>query len=207
MHCPPFALTIETKRTGLTRPFRAESDEFTGQDRERWKGTKIGQAHRPRDYLQGVRSATRLPLKSTIFISQPTHLHNLLIDCLLGIHSPSNLMPLVRSQRDEFHYIEPDRDATSIERWRVSTSYSQRSSDSRSSLKSTSRNPRFSSKTASRTTAAHRVVRLERVQEDEEGDDYSTNQPRLPQIPMETNVSVFLYIERLGLILVCSRIR
>ena len=103
-------------------------------------------------------------------------------------------MLLVRSQGDEFHRIGPDIDATSIERWRVSTSYSQRSSDLRSSLKPASWNPRSSSKTASRTTAAHRVVRLERVQEDEEDDDYSTYTPELPQVPMETNVSDSLYL-------------
>lgn len=94
-------------------------------------------------------------------------------------------MPLVRSQRDEFYHIEPDCNATSIERWRVSTSHSQRLSDLRSSLKPALRNPRFSSKTASRMTAAHHVVRLDRVQEDEE-DDCPTFQPGLP---METNVS------------------
>jgi len=108
-------------------------------------------------------------------------------------------MPLVRSQRDEFRRIDPDLDVTSIERWRVSTSYSRRSSDLRSSLKPTSRNPRFPSKTASRTAAAHRVVRLGRVQEDEEDDGHSTYQPELPQIPMETNVSDFLYVD--GLVL------
>ena len=103
-------------------------------------------------------------------------------------------MPLVRSQGDEFHHIQPDHDTTSIERWRVSTSYSQHSSDLRSSLKSESWNPRFSSKTASWKTAAHRVVQLEKVQEDDEGDDHSAYQPGLPQIPMETNVSDFLYV-------------
>jgi hypothetical protein len=45
---------------------------------------------------------------------------------------------------------------------------------------------------------------LERVQEDEEDDDYTTYQPELPQIPMETNVSDFLYPERLGLIMYAS---
>ena len=105
-------------------------------------------------------------------------------------------MPLVRSQRDEFHHIDPDPGVTSIERWRVSTSCSRRSSDLRSSLKPTSRNPRFASKTASWTTAAHHVVRLERVQEDEEDDGHSTYLPGLPQIPMETNVSGFLCIDR-----------
>lgn len=103
-------------------------------------------------------------------------------------------MPLVRSQGDKFRHIQSDLDGTFIERWRVSTSYSQRSSDSRSSLKLESWDPRFSSKTASWTTAAHRVVRLEKVQEDEEGDDYSAYQPGLPQIPMETNVSNLPYV-------------
>ena len=109
-------------------------------------------------------------------------------------------MPLVRSQRDEFHHIESDLDVTSIERWRVSTSHSRRSSDLRSSLKLASRNPRSSSKTASWTTAVRPVVRLERVQEDEEDDGHSTYQPGPPQIPMESSVSDFLYIDGLGLI-------
>lgn len=110
-------------------------------------------------------------------------------------------MPLVRSQEDEFRHIEPDLHATSIERWRVSTSYSQRSSDLRSSLKPASWNPHFSSKTASWTAAAHRVVRLESVQEDEEDDGCPTYQPGTPQTPMETNVSESLYIQCLVLIM------
>lgn len=108
-------------------------------------------------------------------------------------------MPLARLRGDEFHHIESDLDATTIERWRVSTSHSRRSSDLRSSLKPTSWNPRSSSKTASWTTAAHRVVRLERVQEDVEDDDHPDYQPEPPQTPMETDVSTFLYIERPGL--------
>jgi len=154
---------------------------------------------RSRDKLKSPFSHSPL-LKSTVSTTQPTPLHKLFLDCLLRIHPPSNPMPLVRSQRDEFHHIESDLDVTSIERWRVSTSYSRRSSDLRSSLKLTSRNPRSSSKTASWTTAVHPVVRLERVQEDEEDDGHSTYQPGHPQIPMESNVSDFLYIDGQGLI-------
>ena len=186
-------------RPALTSCFRALSDEATVRaplvPLAREKETKIGHHDCSRDHLQEVRSATRLLLKIH-------HLH-------LPTHSPAQTylrsptfvstprpspMPLVRSQGDEFRRIRSDIDTTSIERWRVSTSYSQRSSDLRSSLKSESWNPRFPSKTASWTTAAHRVVRLERVQEDEEGDDYLAYQPGPPQIPMETNVSDLLYV-------------
>ena len=159
--------------------------------REREKEPKIGHHDCSRDHFQEVRSATRLLLKSTVPISQPANISSIAYVCIHSLPAP---MPLVRSQADEFRHIESDLNATSIERWRVSTSYSQRSSNLRSSLKRASRNPRFSSKTASWTTAAHRVVRLEKVQEDEEGDDCSARQPSLPQIPMETNVSGFLHV-------------
>lgn len=107
-------------------------------------------------------------------------------------------MPLVRSQGDEFRHIEPDLNATSIERWRVSTHRSQRSPDLCSSSNPASRNPRSSGKTASWMTATHGVVRLERVQEEEESDCHPTLQPGLPQITMETNVSGPLYVYSLG---------
>jgi len=97
-------------------------------------------------------------------------------------------MPLVRSQEDEFHRIESDLHATPTGRWRVSTHYSQRSYDLRSSSKPASWEPRFRSKAASRTTAAHHAVRLERIQEDED-DGCPTHQLQLPQIQMEANVS------------------
>lgn len=95
-------------------------------------------------------------------------------------------MPLVRSQEDEFHHIESDLHATPTGRWRVSTRCSQRSYDLRSSSKPASWEPRFPSKAASRTTAAHRVVRLERIQEDED-DGCPTHQLQLPQITMEAS--------------------
>ena len=107
-------------------------------------------------------------------------------------------MPLVRSQGDEFRHIESDIDATSTERWRVSTYPSQRSPDLCSSSNLASWNPRSSSKTASRMTAVHGVVRLERVQEDEEGDGHPSLQPGLLQTTMEVTVSGPLYIYPLG---------
>jgi len=176
----------------LRGPDEATPPRSTPLGRE--KETKIGHHDCSRDHLQEVRSATRLLLKST-FISQthsPAQTY-LRLPAFVSTPRPPP-MPLVRSQGDEFRHIQSDLNTTSIERWRVSTSYSQRSSDLRSSLKSESWNPRFSSKTASWTTAAHRVVRLEKVQEDEEDDDHSAYQPGLPQIPMQTNVSDFLYV-------------
>ena len=180
--------------------FSSDSDEAASTPQKRGKGAKIGQHDRSRDKLQAVHSATRPLLKSTVSTTNPLPYTIFSSIAYFRIHSPSNLMPLVRSQRDEFHLIGSDPDVTSIERWRVSTSHSRRSSDLRSSLKPTSRNPRFSSKTASWPTAAHRVVRLERVQEDEEDDGHSTYQPGLPQIPMETNVSGFCLLIVWGLL-------
>lgn len=167
--------------------------------RGREKRTKIGHHDWHVTIYKDVRSATRPLLKSTIPISlNPFPCISFSSIAYVCIYSTSTPMPLVRSQGDEFCHIEPDLDATSIERWRVGTSYSQRSSDLRSSLKCASWNPRFSSKTASWATAAHHVVRLERVQEDEEGDDQSAYQLGLPQISMETNVSDFLHVYSLG---------
>lgn len=98
-------------------------------------------------------------------------------------------MLLVRSQGDEYHDIESDPSATSTEGWRVSTSYSRHSCDLRSSSRPTSCDPRFKSKPTSWSISAHRVVRLERIQEDEnDGDGWPTYQPRHSLI--ETNVSV-----------------
>lgn len=132
-------------------------------------------------------SATRLLLKSTASVSKPipyTYFSSILY---FLIHLSSNLMPLVRSQEDEFHNIESEVSATSIGRWRVSTHYSQRSHGLRSSLKPASLNPRSRSKAASWMTAAHHVARLESIQEDED-DGNPAHEPQLPQISMETDV-------------------
>jgi len=133
--------------------------------------------------------------------------HKLVLDCLLLLLLSSALMPLVRFPEDELCHIKSDHDATSISRWRASTSYMQRSSDLGSSLKSASWNPRFPSKPTSWTTAAQRVVRLEKVQEDEEGDDHSTYHPGLPQVSMETHVSNNFCRFIPWAYCVCSRIR
>lgn len=173
-------------------------DEPAGQRRERGNVTEIGGHDHHVTSLQETHSATRSLLKST---THPLPCENPPSIIHFTTHSPSNLMPLVRSQEDELHHIESDLDPTTVAKWRVSTPYSRRSYGLRSSLKPPSCNPRFLEKATSCTTAVHHVVRLERIQEDEDDDGYPTQQPRLSQMPMEANVSGFWYVYHPGLLM------
>lgn len=194
---------ISNKRYSYTLPTsdwtRSQPRQVRGWTEERENVTKIGHHDSPRDHLEEDRSATRPLLKSTISISQPIPQQKPTFDHLLSYPlSDCSSMPLVRSQGDEFRHIEPNIGTTSIERWRVSTYRSQRSPDLCSSSNPASWKPRSSSKTASRMTAAYGVVRLEQVQEDEEGDGHPALQPELLQTTMEATVSGPSYVYPLG---------